>query len=487
MDVVKEKKPPVWFTKLRLFLVIVAVAIGWYVFANKSSSMLEIKRTDILVAKVQHGQLDVVIDGYGTLKSNKQQLITALTRATVKNIFIKPGNIVRKGNVIVELDNPELSQLAENASQQLAQERANLRKLKLNQQRELLTEQANIADLTAQLESATLYRVAQQSLLSDGTVSALTFKESQLKEQQLTKRIALMKQRLAQLADVHLEAENIQQQQIMRQQGQVDIALSRLARLQVKADFDGVLQRVPVELGQSLSPGQEVALVGSVTDLVALIRVPQLQAQQVFEEAGQCLLRVKHSGIARLTVTRGSGPRGYAPSRSATPRYILAASAHPDHKSAPWRCGIATTKWQDQPQLAGLKLLARTEQVLAAQEAAAQGWDDVLMLDDQERVISSSRGNILLLKGQTILTPLLDRSGIEGTRRQLLVGSVLPKLGYQVDVRPVTIPDVLTADALMICNTVVGAVAVKSVNQHVYLGYENSFCSIKDELGEHIS
>lgn len=285
MDVVKEKKPPVWFTKLRLFLVIVAVAIGWYVFTNKSSSMLEIKRTDILVAKVQHGQLDVVIDGYGTLKSNKQQLITALTRATVKNIFIKPGNIVRKGNVIVELDNPELSQLAENASQQLAQERANLRKLKLNQQRELLTEQANIADLTAQLESATLYRVAQQSLLSDGTVSALTFKESQLKEQQLTKRIALMKRRLAQLADVHLEAENIQQQQIMRQQGQVDIALSRLARLQVKADFDGVLQRVPVELGQSLSPGQEVALVGSVTDLVALIRVPQLQAQQI--ELGQ--------------------------------------------------------------------------------------------------------------------------------------------------------------------------------------------------------
>jgi branched-subunit amino acid aminotransferase/4-amino-4-deoxychorismate lyase len=67
------------------------------------------------------------------------------------------------------------------------------------------------------------------------------------------------------------------------------------------------------------------------------------------------------------------------------------------------------------------------------------------------------------------------------------VGSVLPKLGYQIDVRPITIPDVLTADALMISNTVVGAVAVKSVNQHVYLGYENSFCPIKDELGEHIS
>ena len=49
----------------------------------------------------------------------------------------------------------------------------------------------------------------------------------------------------------------------------------------MRAGFEGVLQRLSVELGQSLAAGQEIALIGSVTDLIALIRVPQSQAQQI--------------------------------------------------------------------------------------------------------------------------------------------------------------------------------------------------------------
>src|SRR5210317_1835551 len=40
---------------------------------------------------------------------------------------------------------------------------------------------------------------------------------------------------------------------------------------------------------------------------------PQTEAQRAVQEAERCLLKVSHVGTARLTVTRGSGPRGYAP------------------------------------------------------------------------------------------------------------------------------------------------------------------------------
>ena len=62
----------------------------------------------------------------------------------------------------------------------------------------------------------------------------------------------------------------------------MDIAQNRLERLSVKAGFDGVLQRLSVELGQSLAAGQEIALIGSVQELIALVRVPQSKAQQIF-------------------------------------------------------------------------------------------------------------------------------------------------------------------------------------------------------------
>ena len=65
---------------------------------------------------------------------------------------------------------------------------------------------------------------------------------------------------------VHKEAINIQKERIKQQIGRLDIANSRLEKLQVKAGFNGVLHRLSVALGQSLSAGQEMALIGSTKE-----------------------------------------------------------------------------------------------------------------------------------------------------------------------------------------------------------------------------
>ena len=113
------------------------------------------------------------------------------------------------------------------------------------------------------------------------------------------------------------------------------------------------------------------------------------------------------------------------------------------------RCGIAATRWATQPQLAGLKLLARTEQVLAAGEAAAYGWDDMLMLDSDDHVISSGRANLFMLFGEKVATPCLDRCGIAGTRRELLLTELLPAMDCAVEIRPISLAECLSADALV--------------------------------------
>lgn len=194
------------------------------------------------------------------------------------------------------------------------------------------------------------------------------------------------------------------------------------------------------------------------------------QAAGVFRDAQRCLDQVKHTGTARLTVTRGSGPRGYAPPSAAQARSIL--SAHPPSAlaSETLRCGVAETHWADQPQLAGLKLLARTEQVLAAREAATQGWDDALMLDERKQVISSSKGNLFLFNGTVVTTPCLNRCGIAGTRRGILLDAVLPQMGYSVSSRPVLLAECLEADALIVTNTVMGATAIESIAEAALSG-----------------
>ena len=127
------------------------------------------------------------------------------------------------------------------------------------------------------------------------------------------------------------------------------------------------------------------------------------------------------------------------------------------------RCGRAETRWADQPQLAGLKLLARTEQVLAAGEAATAGWDDAIMLDARGQVISSSRGNIFIITAGKILTPDLARCGIAGTRRQLLIDRILPGLGSEAEICSLSWDQLMTADAVVITNAVMGIAEVVAI------------------------
>jgi HlyD family secretion protein len=282
VDVLKPKKKSSFLNqKTGLILVSIIILLMLLSYAKASFNTVKLARKDLLIATVQQGDIDVTVEGYGRLISDKMQLLTALTRATVQEIVLKPGATVTKDSIIVRLANPELAQQVENAEQELAQIKANLRQLIVNQKRELLTEEANFAELDARYETAKLRRTAEQTLVTSGIVSELTYKESVLNEKQLKKRIEILKKRVEQLALVHKEAINIQQERIKQQQGRLNMAQQRLDKLQVKAGFDGVLQRLSVDLGQSLAAGQEIALIGSVTELIALVRVPQNQAQQV--------------------------------------------------------------------------------------------------------------------------------------------------------------------------------------------------------------
>jgi len=282
MDKIKTKKTnkPAYQNKWLLVLLVVGLSLFW-LSASRSFDAITIARETLLIEPIQKGDLEVVVDGYGKLISNKQLLISAFTNARVKEIILKPGALVKKGSVIVRLENPELKQLLNNAQQQLAQSEGNLRQLKLTQKRELLLDEANLAQIKANLQSAALKRKAEEQLLAKGIVSKLTFEQTRLHEVQLRQRVDFLKLRTEQLSQVHLEAINIMTQKIKQQQGRLTIAGSRLASLEVKAEFSGVLQRLSVELGQSLSAGQTIGLIGSVSDLVAIIKIPQSQAKQI--------------------------------------------------------------------------------------------------------------------------------------------------------------------------------------------------------------
>ncbi len=161
----------------------------------------------------------------------------------------------------------------------------------------------------------------------------------------------------------------------------------------------------------------------------------------------------------RVTVTRGTGPRGYAPPLYPTPRIIIARSElDPDYSvmAPPAVLAVAAVRWPTQPAFAGLKHLNRLEQVVAAREYRLAGADEAVMLNQSGEPVSVVAGNLFMVDKKRLLTAPLHRCGIAGTRRELIMQRWGPALGLTIEETTLSLQQLLDADELFYSNSLVG-------------------------------
>jgi 4-amino-4-deoxychorismate lyase len=185
----------------------------------------------------------------------------------------------------------------------------------------------------------------------------------------------------------------------------------------------------------------------------------------------------------RVTVTRGAGPRGYAPPEKADPRIIITATRleqMPDHMPDPARLGLASVRWPAQPLLAGLKHLNRLENVLAAREYREAGFEEAVMLDQQGNPVSVVAANLFAVCDGQLLTPPLHGCGIAGTRRDLIMRRWAPALGLAVREEFMTIAQLESAQEVFYSNSLLGLRPVASFGQRSW--NEHPVCEALHQL-----
>jgi 4-amino-4-deoxychorismate lyase len=169
--------------------------------------------------------------------------------------------------------------------------------------------------------------------------------------------------------------------------------------------------------------------------------------------AGEC------AGVLKIVLTRGSGGRGYRPPEPAHPTRVCTLHPWPDYPTSWSERGVAAiycrTPLGDSPVLAGLKHLNRLEQVLARSEWRDPQIAEGLMRDSRGRVVGGTMSNMFLVVKDRLSTPRLDRCGIKGTVRDLVL-RLADSFGIEVtqtDIRPA---DIAAADGLFLTNALIG-------------------------------
>ena len=277
-----SKATPVFFSiKNRWVVLAIGVVSIIAVYSLVFGRAVSVDTSTLLVDHVKHGELDITVEAYGQLKPEKQRLITASSDSVVKEIHLKPGAKVTIDTVILKLENIALEQEVFDAKQLLAQARENLEQQRVANERETLNERANLEQIEAESEIAELRRTAESKLVEQGIVSQLTYQSSNLNAKHLRKRFNIAQKKLDSLKRVQLGSLKILSQKVEQRKEALRVSMEKLAKLEVKAGFEGRLQRVSVELGQSVTIGQELVLVGSEKDLIAELKVSQSQAQDI--------------------------------------------------------------------------------------------------------------------------------------------------------------------------------------------------------------
>jgi len=261
--------------------VVLGLIVATFGLSRLKPAVPSVDRSTVWIDTVKRGPMVRQVRGLGTLVPEEIRWIAARTEARVDKIVVRPGAHVEPDTVLVELTSPEVEQAARDAESQYTAAEAELTTLRATLQRELLEQEANAARVHSEFQQAKMENETNDQLSKNGLVSALVHKTSKIKADDLSARDEIEQKRFD-------FARNNIEPQIAAKQAAVDQARAnavlkkdQMEQLKVRAGFNGVLQQLPIEVGQRVMPGTNIARVADPTKLKAEIKIAETQAKDI--------------------------------------------------------------------------------------------------------------------------------------------------------------------------------------------------------------
>ena len=261
--------------------IVAGVLLATFGLSRLKPAVPSVDRSTVWIDTVKRGPMVRQVRGLGTLVPEEIRWIAARTEGRVEKIIVRPGAHVEPDTVLLELSSPELEQSARDAELQYKAAEAELTTLRATLQRELLDQESSAARVHSEMQQAKMEAETNDNLAKNGLVADLTHKTSKIKAEDLTARDAIEQKRWD-------FAKNSIEPQIASKQAAVDQvkALAQLKKdqveqLKVTAGFTGVLQQLPLEVGQRVVPGANLARVADPTKLKAEVKIAETQAKDI--------------------------------------------------------------------------------------------------------------------------------------------------------------------------------------------------------------
>ena len=281
---------------------IAVLALATAALARVGPAAPTVESATLWTDTVRRGDMARQVRGPGTLVAEDIRWISAVTQGRVESKLVQPGTAVTPGTVLLTLSNPDVERQALEAQRQLTAAQAELTTLRNNLQNQLLTQQGTVAQVQAQYNQARRQAESAEGLASQNMVSAQELAKARDDAADLQTRLAVERQRLEFQRSSMRQQLAAQESQVSMLRRLAEFNQGQIASMQVRSPSAGVLQELPVELGQWVNSGATLAKVVQPGRLKAVLRISETQARDL--TVGQKASVDTHNGVVPGHVAR---------------------------------------------------------------------------------------------------------------------------------------------------------------------------------------
>ena len=291
--------------KKRIIYAFVGVAIVVLVtvaLSRLSPAAPSVELSTLVIDSVRRGPMLREVRGPGKLTPESPLYISAVTSGRVDRVLQRPGAVVLKGTPLLEMSNPDVELQLLAADQQVSAAEGQLVTLRSSLETNRLSQEAVVAQATADYRDAQRNALAAESLAQHNVIASFDLSKARDQVENQRSRLDIEQRRLAVMNSTVDSQIALQRDQVQRLRAIAQFQRGRVASMTVTAAAPGTLQDLQLEVGQWVQAGQQLAQVVQPGHLKAVLNVPETQAAEV--SRGQVAAVDTRNGIVRGHVER---------------------------------------------------------------------------------------------------------------------------------------------------------------------------------------
>ncbi|HTB16147.1 MAG TPA: efflux RND transporter periplasmic adaptor subunit [Bryobacteraceae bacterium] len=283
MDIKREGVAKKKRIRMAIYLTLIAgvLGVGTWQLAKLKPAAPTVERATVWIDTVKRGPMVIDRRGLGALEPEDIIWIPAAFDGQVSKIVAHSGDDVKAGSVMLVLTNPDMELAANDFEWQVKQAEATLADLKVQLQSKLFDQQSVVASAQSDLAQAALQKEKEEQLGKMQLESDLSVRLAVSKWEQAANKYKMEKQKL-----------DIQQQSIDAQLGSAEVQVDKLraaytlkkkqvAELTIKAEINGRMQEMTLQVGQRVKPGDVLAKIAQPWKLKAELKIAETQAKDI--------------------------------------------------------------------------------------------------------------------------------------------------------------------------------------------------------------